>query len=152
IEYRPSSASKEKVESSPEASTRSRSSAVIWGTSTESTCWSKAISIRMRSMSLIADELCQNAAGRIRVDEPDLQAEHPAPRRFVDELDPVGLQPGELGADVGGLERDVMDARAAVREELADGRVLAERGEQLDAGAPDAQRRRLDSLVLNPLA
>ena len=52
----------------------------------------------MRSaLSVITDELCQNAAGRLRVDERDLEAEQPAARLLVDQTDVVGLEPSELG-------------------------------------------------------
>ena len=68
---------------------------------------------------------------------------------LVDQLGAVGPQPVELGADVVDLERDVVHARAALREERPDGRVGAERREQLDPALADAQRRRLDALVLD---
>jgi hypothetical protein len=42
--------------------------------------------------------------------------------------------------------------RAALREEPADGRVLAECREQLDAAVTDPHRRRLDALLLDTLA
>ena len=85
------------------------------------------------------------------MDECDLETEHPAAGRLVDQLDAVGLESGELRAEIGGFERDVVDARPALREELADRRVGAERGEQFDAGVPKPQRRRLDALVLDTL-
>ena len=40
----------------------------------------------------------------------------------------------------------------ALCEELADGRVVAERGEQLDPARADADGRRLDALLLDALA
>ena len=86
------------------------------------------------------------------MDERDLQAEHPLPRRLVDQLDSVGLEADELRADVRSRERDVVQARAAVRQELADRRLGAQRSEQLDPGLADPQRRRLDALVLDALA
>jgi len=51
-------------------------------------------------MSAIADELCQNAAGCLGMDERDLQPEQAAPGRFVDQLHPVGPQTSELGGHV----------------------------------------------------
>src|SRR5439155_24376768 len=73
--------------------------------------------------------------------------EEPAARRIVDELRAQPGQLRELGAHVVYLVRDVVHAGTALREELADRRVLAERGQELDASRADAQRRRLDALV-----
>ena len=42
-----------------------------------------------------------------------------------------------------------MHARAALREEAADGRVLAERFQQLDASLADAERRRAHTLLVD---
>src|SRR5581483_6161153 len=105
--------------------------------------------MRMRSGALIADELCQNAAGRLRVDERDLEPEQPDARALVDQLRAGGAQAVELGADVGDGECDMVHARASPGEEAADRRV---RPEQLDAALPDPERRRLDALLLDPLA
>ena len=44
--------------------------------------------MRMRSVEAITHELCQNAAGRLRMNERDLQPEQPAARRLVDQLAP----------------------------------------------------------------
>ena len=90
----------------------------------------------MRSVGAIAHELCQNAAGRLGMDERDLQAEEPEAGRLVDQLHPGGAQPLELGAEIVDLEGDVVHAGAALREELPDRRVVAERREQLDRDAP----------------
>src|SRR5579884_492912 len=155
IVYRPSSAWNEYEESWSPARARSRSSAVCCGTRTDSTCCpSKATSIRIRSRSgsVISDELCQNSAGRIRVHEPDLEAEQPAPRRLVDQLGACGARARQLRPDVLRLERHVVHPGAALREEPADRRVVAERRQQLDPGAADAERRRLHALVLEALA
>ena len=46
----------------------------------------------------------------------------------------------------------MVHARPALCEEAADGRVVAERSEQFDAALADANRRGLDSLLLDPLA
>ncbi len=76
------------------------------------------------------------------------------PRRGVSSISshPVGLQPGDLGADVLGLERDVMDARPALRQELADRCICPERSKELDPRLADPQRCRLDALVVDALA
>lgn len=54
--------------------------------------------------------------------------------------------------DVLDLVRDVVHPRAAVGEETADGSVVAERTQQLEPALPDADGRRLDSLLLDPRA
>ena len=86
------------------------------------------------------------------MDERDLEPEEPAARCVVDQLGALGPQPGELCADVVDLERDVVHAGAAFREETSDRRVGPERAEQLDPALADAERRRLDALVLDALA
>ena len=71
----------------------------------------------------------------------------PLPGRRVDH---VRARSGELargGVDVLGLVRDVVHARAAAREEAADGRVLRESGDQLDAPASELEVDGLDALV-----
>jgi hypothetical protein len=60
--------------------------------------------------------------------ERDLEAEHAVPRAFVDQLDALLGKVSERGLDVSDLVGDVMHAFAALREEPADGRVVAERG------------------------
>ena len=86
------------------------------------------------------------------MDERDLEAEHAAPRRLVDQLGAGAREVGERRADVVDLVRDVVHAGTALREEPADGRVVAERAEQLDAALADAHRRGLDALLLDALA
>lgn len=83
--------------------------------------------------------------------ERHLEAEHPAPRTGVDQLDPFRRETLERGRHVAHLVRDVVHPLAALGEEPAHGRVLLERGEQLDPAAAEAHRRRLDSLILDPL-
>src|SRR6185503_13090345 len=122
------------------------------GTRTVSTCGpSKAISIRIRSVSVITDELCQNPAGRLGVEERDLQPEEPGPGLRVDQAGALGAQAGELGRDVVDLEGDVVHARAALRDEPADRRVRAEWAQELDPARAGVKRRRLDALRLERL-
>src|SRR3954451_22585546 len=92
---------------------------------------SKAISSRIRSTLDTGHELREHAAGRVGVDEGDLEAEEAAPRLAVDQRGAVRRQPLELGADVVDLEGDVVHAGAALGEELPDRCLRAERGEQL---------------------
>ena len=81
--------------------------------------------------------------------ERDLEAEHPAPRRGVDQLRAAGSELCERRADVVHLVGDVMHPRTPLGEEAADRRVVAERREELDATVADAHGRRLDPLVLD---
>src|SRR5690242_9588666 len=112
---------------------------------------SKAISTRTRS-SATADDLREHAVDGIGVDERHLQAEEPALRLLVDQLGALGRELMERGADVVDLEGHMMHAGSALGEELAHRRLVAERGQQLDAARTDAQRRGLDTLVGNRLA
>src|SRR5690349_22706542 len=112
---------------------------------------SKPISIRTRS-SAMRHHLREDAVHGVGMDERDLQAEHALPRLLVDQLRPLLHQPGERGADVADLVGDVVHAGSAVGEELAHGRVLAERREQLDSALADADGSRLDPLVRHSLA
>lgn len=81
--------------------------------------------------------------------ERDFETEHAAPRRSVDQLGAAGRELRERRADVRHLVGDVVHPRPALREEATDGRVVAERGEELDAAAADAQGRGLDPLILD---
>src|SRR5215510_15739422 len=112
---------------------------------------SKPSSMRMRS-SANADDLREDAVNGVGVDERDLQSEEPPARARVDQLGALGGELVERGADVVDLEGDVVHPGAPLREELADGRVLAERGQQLDPVGADAQRRGLDALLLDRLS
>jgi hypothetical protein len=86
------------------------------------------------------------------MDECDLEPEHAAPGRLVDQLGAGRREPAQRRAEVSDLVRDVVHPGAALGEEAADGRVVRERAEQLDAALADAQRRRLDALLLDPRA
>lgn len=81
--------------------------------------------------------------------ERDLQAEHAAPGLGVDQLGAVLLEVAEDDADVLDLVGDVVHAGASAGEELADRRVVSERGEQLDPAPADPDRRSLDALFLD---
>src|SRR4051794_11588378 len=106
---------------------------------------SKPISIR--TCSAMCHHLRENAVDGIRMDERDLQAEHPGARLVVDELRTVALQRFERRSDVPDLERDVVHSGAAGGEEAADRGVVLERREQLDAAAAHAHRDGLDALI-----
>ena len=89
---------------------------------------------------------------RVGMDERDLEPEHPAARRLVDELRARVGEVGERSANVVNLVRDVVHPGAALREEAADRRVLAKRGQKLEPALADADGRRLDALLLHARA
>ncbi len=83
------------------------------------------------------------------MDEGDLEAEHSTARRLVDQLRTRIREVREGGTNVLDLVRDVVHARAALGEEPADGRVVAERAQKLEPARSDPDRRSLDSLLLD---
>ena len=85
------------------------------------------------------------------MDEGDLVTEDASPRPLVDELCAARRETGELGGDVVDLERNVMQARPSLGEELADGRVRASRCKQLDAITAEAEKGNLGTLVVEGL-
>ena len=86
------------------------------------------------------------------MDEGDLEAEHAAPRRLVDQLGARIRKMCERGAEVVDLVGDVVHARAPFREEAADGSVVVERAEQLQPALADPDRSRLDTLLVDARA
>jgi hypothetical protein len=84
--------------------------------------------------------------------EGDLEAEHSAPWMRIDEVRAFGGEVGERGVDVGDRVGDVVHARPALREEASDGRVVAERCQELHPAVADADRGRLDALLVDALA
>jgi hypothetical protein len=97
------------------------------------------------------DQLCQNAAGCVRVDERDLVTEDAAPRLLVHEFGAGSRKAGELGADVVHLECDVMQARTTLGEEFADRGIRAARSEQLDSAFTQAEKDDLGTLFFQRL-
>src|SRR5437016_5481825 len=88
------------------------------------------------------------------MNERDLEPEEAAVGLLVDQLDAPGREVPQLVAEVADLVGDVVHSRAAVGQELADRRLVTERGEQLDATRADPDRSRLDALLgdrLTPL-
>ena len=84
--------------------------------------------------------------------ERHLEAEHPPPRTGVDQLDALGGEALERRLHVAHLVGDVVHPFAPLGEEAPDRRVLVERREQLHPAVAEPKRRRLDALVLDPLA
>src|SRR3954454_20933304 len=76
-------------------------------------------------------DLGEHAAGGGGVQERDARAADAGPRLLVDQAQARGAQALELVIDVGCLVRDVVEPRALLGQDLAHGRVLAERREQL---------------------
>src|SRR6478736_8200408 len=94
----------------------------------------------------------QHAGNAGRMDERNLEPEETGVGLLVDQLGAGGGGVVERRADVVDTEGDVMHPGPTAGHEAADGRVGAERPEELDAGAPDTQRNRLDSLRGHRLA
>ena len=86
------------------------------------------------------------------MNEGHFETEHTAARRLVDQLGARVRQLREGGANVVDLVRDVVHPGAALREEATDGRVLAERAQQLEPTRADADERGLDALLLHARA
>jgi hypothetical protein len=86
------------------------------------------------------------------MNEGDLEAEHAAARRLVDQLGARVREMREGGADVIDLVGDVVHAWAARGEEPTHGRLVAERAQQLEPAFPDADGRGLDPLLLHTRA
>ena len=86
---------------------------------------------------------------RFRVYERDLEPEHPLARLAVDQLGASGSEVGCGRTHVIDLVRDVMHARPALREKLADRRVVAESRQELDPVVTNADRRRFDALSVD---
>jgi hypothetical protein len=98
------------------------------------------------------NQLREDAVDRVGMQERDLEPEQPLPRLFVDELDSLLGKLADRRADVGNFVGDVVHPGPALAEELADRRLLPERGQQLDAAVTDPQRRGFDALVGNRLS
>src|SRR5687767_5343565 len=98
------------------------------------------------------DELDEHSAGRGRVNKRDEVPASAWPGRLVDEPGARRAHPVERGADVRHAVTDVVQPGAALREELAHGRVRPGGFEQLDARLADGEHRHPDALVLDGLA
>ena len=85
----------------------------------------------------------------IRVDERNLQPEEPGSWLRVDQVSACISQLGQRRVEVGDLVGDVVHSRPAFGEEATDGRVLAERLQQLHSPVADAKRSCAHSLILN---
>ena len=96
--------------------------------------------------------LGEHPARGARMQERDPRGADPGARLLVDHPHPGLAQPGEGGVDVGHLVGDVVQARPALGQELADRRLLAERGEQLHVVLADVEQHGLDALRLDHLA
>ncbi len=83
------------------------------------------------------------------MDKSDLEPEEACPRLCVDQIRTRGGEPVELRLDVVDLVGDVVHARAALGEKLADRRFVPERRKQFDAARADEHGRRLDPLVVD---
>jgi hypothetical protein len=107
---------------------------------------SNAISIRTRSGSATYNHLRENAVDGIRVDECHLEAEKARARPLVDQVRAGARKLSQRRVEIAHLVGHVVHPRPSLCEEAADGCVLAERLEQLDATVADANRRCTNSL------
>ena len=85
----------------------------------------------------------------IGVDERDLEAEQTRAWAFVDQVRARTRKLGQRRFQIAHLVGNVVHSRPALREEAADGRILAKRLEQLDATVADADRRGTHTLILH---
>ncbi len=81
--------------------------------------------------------------------EGHLEPEQARTRPFVDQLGARARKLGQRGLEIAHLVRNVMHARAALREEAADRCVFSECLEQLDPAVADSQRRGAHTLIVN---
>jgi hypothetical protein len=86
------------------------------------------------------------------MDEGDLQSEESAARGLVDQARTGPPQPLELGADVGDLKRNVMQAWASLRQEPPDRSLGPQGGQELDPPAAGTQGDGVDTLLLEAVA
>ena len=85
------------------------------------------------------------------MDEHELDPEKPDARP-VDELRTRTFEPIERGAEIVGLDRDVVHPGTAPRKEATDRGVFTRRRQKLETTVADEKRRGLDSLVDERLA
>lgn len=83
------------------------------------------------------------------MDEGDLEAEHPTPRRLVYQLGALLREVRQRRAHVFDLIRNVVHPRPSFRKETAHRRVVVERTEQLESALAHPYRCRLDALPLD---
>lgn len=85
----------------------------------------------------------------IRVDERDLEAEQASARAVVDQICARTRKFGQRRLEIAHLVGHVVHPGPSLRQETADGRVLPEWLEQLDAAVADADGRRAHALILD---
>src|SRR6185437_13796810 len=108
-----------------------------------------AAAMPVPSILHVLDQDPGHAAG---MDERHLEPEQARPRLGVDQLGAGRRRVAQRGADVRHEVGDVVHPRAAVGEELADGRVLPQRPQELDPALADPHGHRLDPLGGDDLA
>ncbi len=96
-------------------------------------------------------ELDEHAVGRPRVNERHLRALGARTRLLVHEAHAARLQVRQDRADVLHAQRDVMDARPALLDELRDRGIGRGRFEQFERGRPDRDEMGPDTLRLHLL-
>src|SRR5438552_18708442 len=94
------------------------------------------------------DELREDAANALWVNEGDARSMQADPRLRVDQLETGGSRISHRFVDVVHRHRDVVQARSSFGEKLADRRVLTQRCEELDLGAAGTEEGRRQSVRL----
>jgi len=85
----------------------------------------------------------------IGVDERDLEPKKAGPRALVDQIYARARELDQRRVEIAHLVGNVVHSRPALREEAADGRILAKRLEQLDTTVADADRRGTHTLIFH---
>jgi hypothetical protein len=88
----------------------------------------------------------------IRVDERHLEAEQTCAWTIVDQVCAGTRELGQRSVEIANLVGHMVHSGPSLREEAADGRVLSERLEQLDAAIADADGSGPHSLVVHRCA
>src|SRR3954454_6267045 len=115
------------------------SSSALAGSTKPPITWppSNPTSTRTRSASANGHHLREDSVNGFGMHDRHLHPEHAAPRLRVDQLHAFLRERRERGRHVVDLVGDVVHARPALGEETADGRVVPERGQQLDPALAD---------------
>jgi hypothetical protein len=108
--------------------------------------------MRTRPFSGNSHQLRKHTVHRVRMDERDLEPEQSGSRLHIDQLHTLLGQAIQLAVQIAHLVGDMVHSRTAIGDELADGRVVAECAQELDAAPANANGHRFDTLGRHRLA
>lgn len=108
--------------------------------------------MRTNAFSATGHHLREDAVNGVGMHERHLEPVQAAPWTLVDQSSACHRQLAKNRFDVVRLERDVVHAGTAPREEATHGSVVPGRGEQLDATLAEQQSGSLDPLLLELVA